>query len=100
AREPDVGGGPRAGRSAATVLNLLAGLLTPDAGTIFVDGAPLDRRRPRIGYVFQKPRLLSWRTVRGNVEFALEAAHVPRAARTARVPAVLALVGLDQFADE
>jgi len=72
----------------STILNLLAGLLAPDRGTIRIGGHPLDRRRHRIGYVFQKPRLLNWRTVRQNVEFAL------------RADGVLALVGLTPFADE
>jgi len=43
----------------STILNLLAGLLAPDRGTIRIGGHPLDRRSHRIGYVFQKPRLLN-----------------------------------------
>jgi ABC-type nitrate/sulfonate/bicarbonate transport system ATPase subunit len=88
------------GAGKSTILNLIAGLLTPDAGVIMMDGRPFDSARHRIGYVFQKPRLLNWRTVRGNVEFALEAAGVTRANRPGRAREALALVGLDQFADE
>src|SRR6267143_4462819 len=72
----------------STILNMLAGLLAPDRGVIRIGGRPLYRRSHRIGYVFQKPRLLNWRTVRQNVEFAL------------RSDGVLALVGLTPFADE
>ena len=88
------------GAGKSTVLNLLAGLLTPDAGVILVGGRPFDPARQRIGYVFQKPRLLNWRSVRANVGFALEAAGVARAERERRTADVLALVGLEQFADE
>jgi sulfonate transport system ATP-binding protein len=51
-----------------TILNLLAGLERPDAGTVRVageDGAPL-----RLGVVFQQPRLLDWASVRENVALA------------------------------
>ena len=84
----------------STVLNLLAGLIEPDAGTIRINGQPLDRRQHRIGYVFQRPRLLNWRTVRQNVEFALRADGVPADEWRLRVHDVLVLVGLEQFADE
>jgi ABC-type nitrate/sulfonate/bicarbonate transport system ATPase subunit len=88
------------GAGKSTVLNLFAGLLAPDAGVILADGRPFDPARHRIGYVFQKPRLLNWRSVRANVEFALEATGIPRGQRGSRARDVLALVGLDQFADE
>jgi ABC-type nitrate/sulfonate/bicarbonate transport system ATPase subunit len=88
------------GAGKSTVLNLLAGLLRADAGVILADGEPFDPAQHRIGYVFQKPRLLNWRTVRQNVAFALEAAGVHPSDRAERVRSVLALVGLDQFADE
>ena len=84
----------------STILNLLAGLIEPDAGAILVGGQPFSRHRHRVSYVFQKPRLLNWRTVRQNVEFALRADGVPRSDWDRRAQAVLALVGLEQFADE
>lgn len=88
------------GAGKSTVLNLLAGLLTPEGGAILADGQPFDPGRCRIGYVFQKPRLLNWRSVRANIQFALDAAGLPRGEREVRTRDVLALVGLDQFADE
>jgi NitT/TauT family transport system ATP-binding protein len=84
----------------STILNLLAGLVPPDRGTIKFGGRELDRGSHRIGYVFQRPRLLNWRTVRQNVEFALRADGVPVEEWRVRVYDVLALVGLEQFADE
>ena len=84
----------------STILNLLAGLVPPDGGVIKIGGRELDRRSHRIGYVFERPRLLNWRTVRQNVEFALQADGVPVDEWRVRVYDVLALVGLEQFADE
>ncbi len=83
----------------STTLHVLAGLVEPDRGTIHVDGG----RRWRdvvYGYVFQRPRLLNWRTARENMYFALEGRRVPRAQWRERTDRYLALVGLDAFTDE
>jgi NitT/TauT family transport system ATP-binding protein len=79
-----------------SLLRLLAGLLRPDAGTVRVAGAePVPGRAAAM--VFQSYRLLPWKTVRGNVAFALP--HLDPAERDARVARVLGLVGLARFAD-
>jgi len=46
------------GSGKSTLLRVIAGLLTPDAGQVTLDGAPLTGPDPRIGLVFQEPRLL------------------------------------------
>ena len=83
----------------STTLHVLAGLVAPDRGTIAVDG---DRAQDTLtyGYVFQRPRLLNWRTARENLYFALEGRGAPHAAWRARADRYLALVGLEQFVDE
>jgi ABC-type nitrate/sulfonate/bicarbonate transport system ATPase subunit len=54
-----------------TLLNLVAGLDTDFEGHV-------ERRATaRIGYVFQEPRLLAWRTVEENVRLAMESARPP-----------------------
>ena len=68
----------RSGSGKSTLTNVIAGLLTPDAGTVRLDGEPLtDMRsgivvpveRRRIGYVFQEPRLFPHLSVAGNLRY-------------------------------
>jgi NitT/TauT family transport system ATP-binding protein len=85
----------------STMLNIIAGLVPSSAGTVELAGRSVvsaERQRTPVGYVFQQPRLLSWLTVRQNVEFALEAGDVPRGQWPARVERALRLVGLDEYA--
>ena len=55
-----------------TILNLLAGTVEPDKGNIVWDSENMDTKD--VGYVFQNyaDTLLPWRTVKGNIAFALE----------------------------
>jgi NitT/TauT family transport system ATP-binding protein len=80
----------------STLLRMIAGLIAPTRGQVTVGGQPAveARRRERIGFVFQDPRLLPWRTAAQNVRLPLELERVPRPEREGRVPAALALVGL------
>ncbi len=87
------------GSGKSTTLNILAGLTDPDSGLITVDDGP-DYRKVTYGYVFQRPRLLNWKTVSGNLYFVLSASRLPRNEWDDRVRRYIRLVGLDQFADE
>jgi NitT/TauT family transport system ATP-binding protein len=73
----------------STLLNLIAGIDRAFSGRIRFDGNCV----PRIGYVFQAPRLLPWRTVRGNLEVVL-----PSGADPATVEVLLGEVGLAEAA--
>ncbi|MHB1065464.1 MAG: methionine ABC transporter ATP-binding protein, partial [Georgenia sp.] len=91
----------------STLVRLINALERPDSGTVTVDGAvvsALDGRdlrlaRRKTGMIFQHFNLLSSRTVRGNVELALEIAGQDRAARRRRAGEILELVGLDDKRD-
>jgi NitT/TauT family transport system ATP-binding protein len=74
----------------STLLRLASGLDTPTTGHV-------DVASRRVGYVFQDPTLLPWRTVRKNVELLAELEHLPKAERQARVTEAIGLVGLKGF---
>ena len=74
-----------------TLLNLAAGLDRDFDGTIAVGTG---RAAPHIGYVFQNPRLLPWRTVRQNIVLAL-----PAGADAAYVDHLFEVVGLSGALD-
>ena len=80
----------------STTLDILAGLTSKDSGSVVVDGA--EGRQVASGYVFQRPRLLNWRRVRENLEFALQAHDVPKNEWADRIQEKLSLVGLEDFA--
>jgi NitT/TauT family transport system ATP-binding protein len=77
----------------STLLRIASGLETPTTGTVTVD-------RSSLGYVFQDPTLLQWRTVRRNVELFAELEGIGRAERARRLAENVRLVGLEGFADK
>ncbi|MBN1872866.1 MAG: ATP-binding cassette domain-containing protein [Anaerolineae bacterium] len=56
----------------STLLMLLAGLLQPQRGSVFIDGENIVRPRPRTGLILQEYGLLPWATVRENVALGLK----------------------------
>jgi NitT/TauT family transport system ATP-binding protein len=71
----------------STILNLIAGLDSHSSGEVSAEGS-------RIGFVFQQPRLLNWRTVAENVTLPLEQQSFNKAAMNAMAAKYLGLVGL------
>ncbi|MDE0171240.1 MAG: ABC transporter ATP-binding protein [bacterium] len=74
----------------STVLRLGSGLTQPSSGTIA-------RSSDNIGYIFQEPTLMPWRTVEQNVRFLGELDGMSREESKRRTTEVLALVGLEEF---
>jgi nitrate/nitrite transport system ATP-binding protein len=58
-----------------TVLNILAGLDAPSAGAVIVDGQAIDGPSLDRAVIFQSHALLPWRTVLGNVAYAVASRH-------------------------
>lgn len=84
----------RSGCGKTTLLKLAAGLLLPDAGTVTVDGQALRKPGSQLGFVFQAPTLLEWKTVLDNVLLPVTLQRKPLPADRARADELLALMGL------
>jgi len=82
------------GSGKSTLLRVIAGLLQPASGRVTIDDEPVTGPSPRVGLVFQEPRLLPWRTTAANIAYPLELAGVPRKEREAKVATLLDTVGL------
>ena len=86
------------GSGKTTILRMIAGLETPDAGDIFIDGARVNEvpaGKRDIGFVFQNYALFRYMTVFDNIAFGLKVKKVKRAAIRERVGELLTLVGLE-----
>jgi NitT/TauT family transport system ATP-binding protein len=77
----------------STLLRIASGLQQQTAGSVDVD-------RTSLGYVFQDPTLLQWRTVRHNVALFAELSGFPKGEKAQRVSENLELVGLTGFDDK
>jgi NitT/TauT family transport system ATP-binding protein len=85
----------------STLLKLISGLVAPSSGTLDwpqsdydADGTP----RPSLGFVFQEPTLLQWRTAAENVYLPLLLSGADKQEARERVREALAQVGLAAFA--
>src|SRR4051794_1027283 len=81
-----------------TLLRMLAGFETPEAGRILLDGkdiAPLLPHRRPINMMFQSYALFPHLDVRDNIAFGLKRANMPRGEIEARIAELVALVKLD-----
>jgi putative spermidine/putrescine transport system ATP-binding protein len=86
-----------------TSLNLVAGLIQPDAGTIFLRGEPVNALPPRrrgLGLVFQSWALFPHLTVFENVAYGLRIRAVPTKEISQRVGDMLDLVRLPSVAEK
>jgi len=75
----------------STLLRIASGLTAASEGAVLVD-------TDKIGFVFQDPTLLPWRTVQANVELLAELAGLPKGERRRRADDAIKLVGLSDFA--
>ncbi len=71
----------------STLLRIASGLTKHTSGTCHIN-------RDSIGYVFQDPTLLPWRTVQHNVELNAELQGMPKAEREAKTAEAIKLVNL------
>jgi NitT/TauT family transport system ATP-binding protein len=83
----------------STILKAVAGLVPASAGTIVVDGTPVNGVPPGVGMVFQHDALLPWKSVRDNIRLPLALRGLGAREQAAEVARLIALVRLDGFDD-
>jgi NitT/TauT family transport system ATP-binding protein len=54
-----------------TMMNMLAGFITPTRGRVLLDGKPVDGPGPERGVIFQEYGVFPWLTVRDNIAFGM-----------------------------
>ena len=81
-----------------SLLNIVAGLLRYDTGSVIIDGKKIDGPGVERAVVFQQSSLLPWRTVAGNVRYGMEMQRrFDRDAMQSRTEHFIKLVGLNGF---
>ena len=83
----------------STLTRLVAGLMKPDKGEVWLHGERVTSPRKTVGMAFQNPVLLEWRTILENVILPLEivAPRMSQRDREARAMHLLDMVGLNGF---
>ncbi|MGB4137634.1 MAG: ABC transporter ATP-binding protein [Microbacterium sp.] len=80
-----------------TLLRMIAGLETPDSGSIEIDGRRIDGPGRERAMVFQGFALLPWMSVLDNVAFGLRMRGMKKAEREQRAAETIEMVGLGGF---
>ena len=81
----------------STLLSLIAGLMTPGSGDIFLNGKPLTENASNIGYMLQHDHLFEWRTVYRNILLGAEINHTLNTGTKKKADALLEQYGLKPF---
>lgn len=86
----------------STLTRLIAGLMKPDHGEVWLHGELVKGPKSTVGMAFQNPVLLEWRTILQNVMLPLEIVPTKMSKREQedRARKLLALVGLEGFEDK
>lgn len=86
----------------STLTRLIAGLMFPDGGQVWLGGEMVKSPRATVGMAFQNPVLLEWRSILKNVMLPLEIVpnDLSRQQREERARELLTLVGLEGFVDK
>ncbi len=88
------------GSGKSTLLRVIAGLLVPASGSVWLEGVDITSRPTHlrnVGMVFQDNQLFGHMTVHQNVAFGLRMQHMGKSEAARRVEQMLGLVGLPSF---
>ena len=86
----------------STSLRLMGNLLEAQGGDVTVTGLPPEQGWSKLAYVFQSPRLVPWRSARGNVELGMELrfGNLAKAEKRTTAEHLLTMVGLQKDMDK
>ncbi|WP_297326824.1 ABC transporter ATP-binding protein [uncultured Bartonella sp.] len=80
-----------------TLLKILAGLVDDFAGTVTLNDVAVTRPSAEVGFVFQEPTLLPWRTILQNILLPVELMHLDKKHYHDRALMLMETVGLKGF---
>ncbi|WP_090550649.1 ABC transporter ATP-binding protein [Natronincola ferrireducens] len=81
----------------STILSIIAGLIKPSSGEVFIYGEKIKNTTKAIGYMFQSDHLFQWRTIMENVLIGLEIQKKVTLDSIKRVEKLLDTYGLGEF---
>ncbi|MFD1361418.1 ABC transporter ATP-binding protein [Lentibacillus salinarum] len=84
----------------STILSIIARIFDHTAGEIYVNGQPLHRARPNIGYMLQQDYLFPWKTIIDNIMIGPKISHDQSKQTRDRAAEMLSQVGLSGIADD
>ncbi|MBI3802243.1 MAG: universal stress protein [Nitrospirae bacterium] len=88
------------GSGKTTLLRMIAGLVHPDRGEIFLQGTMVNDMTPQernVGFVFQNYSLFRHMTIAENIGFGLRLRRIPKKSRDEKIRHLLDLIGLPGF---
>ena len=88
------------GAGKTTLFNIIAGLINPDEGRIFLNDEDITGQSGRIGYMLQKDLLLPHKKIVDNVSLPLQLRGVKKADARAQASPLFADFGLDGYQDK
>jgi len=83
----------------STILSIIAGLIKPSSGEVFINRQKIDGSNKHIGYMFQSDHLFPWRTIIQNIMIGLEIQNKVNDESIKRVTSLLNTYGLGDFKD-
>ncbi|SNR95110.1 NitT/TauT family transport system ATP-binding protein [Anaerovirgula multivorans] len=81
----------------STILSIIAGLVKPSSGDVFINGEKIVDTNKAIGYMFQSDHLFQWRTIIENVLIGLEIQNKVNKESIKRVNRLVETYGLGEF---
>lgn len=81
----------------STLLKVVSGLVRGSSGSVILNGTPVTGPRHDVGYVFQRPALLEWRTTEQNIWLQGEMRELPASEYKAKTRELIELTGLTGF---